>query len=163
MRDNVAGRGTGFLWSDLTCLFECALTCVKTRRRRGPDFSTKFCADNGYAYIVRSHEIRPGPMFEHGYELDHGGKTVTVFSASNYGGVVSRAFCSRRFDVLSCFARLQQGNHASYAILRSPDEPPQFHTFYADAAVRLLLPGVLALNSCTRRMDSARSARTAIR
>jgi serine/threonine-protein phosphatase 5 len=45
----------------------------------GPDVTDNFLSTNGLKMIVRSHEMK-----EKGYEIDHGGKLVTVFSAPNY-------------------------------------------------------------------------------
>ena len=38
-----------------------------------------FLAKNGLSLVIRSHEVR-----EHGYEVEHGGLLITVFSAPNY-------------------------------------------------------------------------------
>jgi len=43
----------------------------------------EFCEANGLAFIVRSHEV---PRNLRGAAATHGGKTYTVFSASNYMG-----------------------------------------------------------------------------
>ena len=45
----------------------------------GPDVTARFCEKNGVGLVVRSHEVK-----EEGYEVDHDGKLVTVFSAPNY-------------------------------------------------------------------------------
>lgn len=45
----------------------------------GPDVSAKFVEKNNLKMIVRSHEMK-----EEGYEIQRGGKVVTVFSAPNY-------------------------------------------------------------------------------
>ena len=45
----------------------------------GPDITKRFCEENGLEAVIRSHEVRMG-----GYEVEHGGKLVTVFSAPNY-------------------------------------------------------------------------------
>lgn len=45
----------------------------------GPDVTKRFCEENGLEAVIRSHEVRMG-----GYEVEHGGKLVTVFSAPNY-------------------------------------------------------------------------------
>jgi serine/threonine-protein phosphatase 5 len=45
----------------------------------GPDVTENFLNHNGLQMIVRSHEVK-----DEGYEVEHGGKLVTVFSAPNY-------------------------------------------------------------------------------
>ena len=49
----------------------------------GPDVTERFCARNGLALVVRSHQV-----VGHGYKVMHGGRLVTVFSARNYGGTL---------------------------------------------------------------------------
>ncbi|KAK3378163.1 serine/threonine-protein phosphatase 5 [Podospora didyma] len=45
----------------------------------GPDVTKRFCERNGLEAIIRSHEVRMG-----GYEEEHDGKCITVFSAPKY-------------------------------------------------------------------------------
>ncbi|RKF59364.1 Serine/threonine-protein phosphatase T [Erysiphe neolycopersici] len=45
----------------------------------GPDITRKFCEKNGLEAIIRSHEVRM-----EGYEEEHDGKCITVFSAPKY-------------------------------------------------------------------------------
>ncbi|KAK1760719.1 Serine/threonine-protein phosphatase T [Echria macrotheca] len=45
----------------------------------GPDVTKKFCDKNGLEAIIRSHEVRM-----EGYEEEHNGKCITVFSAPKY-------------------------------------------------------------------------------
>lgn len=45
----------------------------------GPDVTENFLEKNNFNLVVRSHEVKMA-----GYEIDHGGKCVTVFSAPNY-------------------------------------------------------------------------------
>ncbi|TVY46517.1 Serine/threonine-protein phosphatase T [Lachnellula cervina] len=45
----------------------------------GPDVTKRFCDNNGLDAIIRSHEVRM-----EGYEEEHGGKCITVFSAPKY-------------------------------------------------------------------------------
>ena len=45
----------------------------------GPDIAEAFLNRNGLQLLVRSHEVK-----EEGYLVEHGGKTITVFSAPNY-------------------------------------------------------------------------------
>jgi len=45
----------------------------------GPDITEAFLKNNGLELLVRSHEVK-----DEGYLVEHGGKTITVFSAPNY-------------------------------------------------------------------------------
>lgn len=45
----------------------------------GPDITCAFLEKNGLSLLVRSHEVK-----DEGYLVEHGGKTITVFSAPNY-------------------------------------------------------------------------------
>ncbi|XP_037072171.1 serine/threonine-protein phosphatase 5-like [Pollicipes pollicipes] len=45
----------------------------------GPDVTDEFVRTNRLDYVVRSHEVKAT-----GYEVAHGGKCITVFSAPNY-------------------------------------------------------------------------------
>lgn len=45
----------------------------------GPDITEAFLKLNNLDYVIRSHEVKPD-----GYEVAHGGKCITVFSAPNY-------------------------------------------------------------------------------
>ena len=45
----------------------------------GPDVTQAFLKRNKLELIVRSHEVKA-----QGYEVAHGGKLITVFSAPNY-------------------------------------------------------------------------------
>jgi len=45
----------------------------------GPDITESFLKLNDLQLLVRSHEVK-----EEGYLVEHGGKTITVFSAPNY-------------------------------------------------------------------------------
>ncbi|KAI9700454.1 MAG: hypothetical protein M1836_002469 [Candelina mexicana] len=45
----------------------------------GPDVTKRFCENNGLEAIIRSHEVRM-----EGYEVEHDGRCITVFSAPKY-------------------------------------------------------------------------------
>ncbi|KAK0635492.1 serine/threonine-protein phosphatase 5 [Bombardia bombarda] len=45
----------------------------------GPDVTKRFCEKNGLEAIIRSHEVRMD-----GYEKEHDGRCITVFSAPRY-------------------------------------------------------------------------------
>ncbi|KAF3482398.1 serine/threonine protein phosphatase PPT1 [Arthroderma uncinatum] len=45
----------------------------------GPDVTKRFCEKNGLEAVIRSHEVRM-----EGYEVEHDGRCITVFSAPKY-------------------------------------------------------------------------------
>jgi len=45
----------------------------------GPDVTKRFCERNGLEAVIRSHEVRMD-----GYEVEHEGRCITVFSAPKY-------------------------------------------------------------------------------
>lgn len=45
----------------------------------GPDVTKRFCENNGLEAVIRSHEVRMD-----GYEVQHDGRCITVFSAPRY-------------------------------------------------------------------------------
>ena len=45
----------------------------------GPDVTKRFCEANGLEAVIRSHEVRMD-----GYEVEHDGRCITVFSAPKY-------------------------------------------------------------------------------
>ena len=45
----------------------------------GQDVTERFLRENGLELLIRSHECK-----DEGFEVDHGGKTITIFSAPNY-------------------------------------------------------------------------------
>ncbi|PHH62181.1 hypothetical protein CDD81_7375 [Ophiocordyceps australis] len=45
----------------------------------GPDVTKRFCEKNGLEAVIRSHEVRMD-----GYEVQHDGRCITVFSAPKY-------------------------------------------------------------------------------
>lgn len=71
----------------------------------GPDVAERFFKANGLELLIRSHECK-----DEGYELEHGGKTITVFSAPNY--------CD------------QMGNKGAFIKLKE-DLKPEYTTFSA--------------------------------
>ncbi|CAK8676635.1 serine/threonine-protein phosphatase 5-like [Clavelina lepadiformis] len=72
----------------------------------GPDITSKFLQDNGLDYVIRSHEVK-----HEGYEEQHNGKLITIFSAPNY--------CD------------QMGNKGAFITLEAPHLKPKFTQFQA--------------------------------
>ena len=72
----------------------------------GPDVTAAFLDANGLDLLVRSHEVK-----DEGYEVEHGGRCVTVFSAPNY--------CD------------QMGNKGAFVRFEGGAMTPTFSTFAA--------------------------------
>ncbi|VDM25331.1 unnamed protein product [Toxocara canis] len=72
----------------------------------GPDVTEDFCKRNSLEYVIRSHEVKP-----EGYEVHHGGKCITVFSAPNYCDTM--------------------GNKGAFITIRGDDLKPRFTSFSA--------------------------------
>ena len=99
----------GLLWSDP----RPCLSHQPSRRGAGIHFGAAFTNDwmerNGIKTLIRSHE-----MYEKGYELHHGLKVITVFSASRY--------CQKN-DNFGAFLVLTEATKSA----------PEVHRFRADA------------------------------
>ncbi|XP_030462943.1 serine/threonine-protein phosphatase 5 isoform X1 [Syzygium oleosum] len=72
----------------------------------GGDVTKKFLQENNLDLVVRSHEVK-----DEGYEIEHDGKLITVFSAPNY--------CD------------QMGNKGAFIRFEAPDMKPNIVTFSA--------------------------------
>jgi len=59
----------------------------------GPDVTANFLERNNLKLVVRSHEVR-----DEGFEVEQGGKLVTVFSAPNYCDQMGNKGAFLRFD-----------------------------------------------------------------
>lgn len=59
----------------------------------GPDITEAFLERNNLKLLVRSHEVK-----EEGYLVEHGGKTITVFSAPNYCDTMGNKGAFIHFD-----------------------------------------------------------------
>ncbi|KAI0522549.1 hypothetical protein KFK09_004929 [Dendrobium nobile] len=70
----------------------------------GEDVTKRFLQENNLDLIVRSHEVK-----DEGYEIEHDGKLITVFSAPNY--------CD------------QMGNKGALIRFKAPDMKPDIVTF----------------------------------
>lgn len=74
-------------------LFPCSYQNGRSVSKRGvscqfgPDVTKAFLEENQLDYIIRSHEVKA-----EGYEVAHGGRCVTVFSAPNYWCVYPSLF-----------------------------------------------------------------------
>eukprot|EP00291_Cryptomonas_curvata_P030224 CAMPEP_0172211722 /NCGR_PEP_ID=MMETSP1050-20130122/36569_1 /TAXON_ID=233186 /ORGANISM="Cryptomonas curvata, Strain CCAP979/52" /LENGTH=483 /DNA_ID=CAMNT_0012892223 /DNA_START=6 /DNA_END=1455 /DNA_ORIENTATION=+ len=73
------GPMTELLWSDPGSLKGRQASKRGVGVAFGPDVAERFLGANGLDLLIRSHECK-----DEGYEVEHGGKTITVFSAPNY-------------------------------------------------------------------------------
>jgi len=74
----------------------------------GPDVTAKFLKDNQLDLLVRSHEVK-----DDGYEVDHDGKCITVFSAPNYCDAMGNkgAFVKFKSDLKPIFKTYAAAPH----------------------------------------------------
>ncbi|XP_077251067.1 serine/threonine-protein phosphatase 5-like [Tasmannia lanceolata] len=72
----------------------------------GEDVTKRFLQENNLDLVVRSHEVK-----DEGYEIEHGGRLITVFSAPNY--------CD------------QMGNKGAFIRFKAPDMKPDIVSFSA--------------------------------
>ncbi|GAB4859703.1 Serine/threonine-protein phosphatase 5 [Ancistrocladus abbreviatus] len=72
----------------------------------GVDVTKRFLEDNNLDLVVRSHEVK-----DEGYQIEHDGKLITVFSAPNY--------CD------------QMGNKGAFIRFEAPEMKPNIVTFTA--------------------------------
>nr|KYP47649.1 Serine/threonine protein phosphatase 5 [Cajanus cajan] len=72
----------------------------------GADVTKRFLQENSLDLVVRSHEVK-----DEGYEIEHDGKLITVFSAPNY--------CD------------QMGNKGAFIRFEAPEMKPNIVTFSA--------------------------------
>jgi len=74
----------------------------------GPDVAERFLKANGLELLIRSHECK-----DDGYEIEHDGKTITVFSAPNYCDQMGNkgAFIKLEHDMKPKFTQFAAVNH----------------------------------------------------
>ncbi|KAG5507195.1 hypothetical protein JIQ42_06601 [Leishmania sp. Namibia] len=82
------------------------------------NITEQFLKQNDLSLLIRSHDVKTA-----GFELAHRNKSITVFSASNYGGV--------------------SGNRGAVAVLTRESAQPIFHTWFLREDYRQLRAEVL--------------------
>jgi len=68
----------------------------------GPDVTERFLHRNRLQLLVRSHQVKA-----QGFEVEHGGRCITVFSAPNYCGIMGNFGAMLRFDSNLSYTPLQ--------------------------------------------------------
>ena len=84
----------------------------------GADITKRFLEDNGLELVVRSHEVK-----DEGFEVDHDGNLITVFSAPNYCDQMGNKGAFIRFenDMVPHFTSFE-------AVPHPPSRPMQYAT-----------------------------------
>jgi serine/threonine-protein phosphatase 5 len=83
----------------------------------GPDITAKFLEQNNLSLLVRSHEVK-----EEGYLVEHGGKTITIFSAPNYCDSMGNKGAFIHFD------KTLQPKFTQYDAVPHPDVKPMAYS-----------------------------------
>lgn len=69
----------------------------------GPDVTKQFLEANQLQLLVRSHQVK-----DEGFEVEHGGKLITVFSAPNYCGYTGNLGAVINFTGEDCEPEIRQ-------------------------------------------------------
>ena len=87
----------------------------------GPDVTKRFCDKNGLEAIIRSHEVRMD-----GYEEEHDGKCITVFSAPKYCDMTENkgAYINIGPDYKLKFSQFEAVPHPNIKPMVSLPDPP---------------------------------------
>jgi serine/threonine-protein phosphatase 5 len=83
----------------------------------GPDITAKFLEFNNLSLLVRSHEVK-----EEGYLVEHGGKTITIFSAPNYCDTMGNKGAFIHFDAF------MEPKFTQYTSVPHPDVKPMAYS-----------------------------------
>ncbi|PVV04789.1 hypothetical protein BB560_000697 [Smittium megazygosporum] len=114
------GLLTELLWSDPQKMNGRAPNKRGVAIQFGPDITEKFLKLNNLSMIVRSHEQK-----DNGYEIDHDGKCVTVFSAPNY--------CDQMGN-LGAFMKVSPSLEIEYKTFSAVPHPPVKSMAYASGS-----------------------------
>lgn len=104
----VAGLMCDLLWADPKILPGRAPSKRGVSCMFGPDVTKRFLESNNLELLVRSHEVKP-----EGYEIQHDGKCITLFSAPNYCDQMGNqgAFITFKKDMIPMFTSFDRVPH----------------------------------------------------
>ncbi|KAF8348343.1 phosphoprotein phosphatase [Amanita rubescens] len=93
----------------------------------GPDVTSRWCKLNGVSAVIRSHEVRQGG---YGYQVEHDGLCITVFSAPNY---VDQARNK------GAFVRVDSSGEKEFKQFEASPHPPMKPMAYAGGMAGLMM------------------------
>lgn len=96
------GIAQDLLWADPQAANGRAASKRGVGKGFGPDIAKQWCQLNKVTAILRSHEVR-----NDGYQEEHDGLTVTIFSASNYVDQVGNKGAFARIDAQGTIQYIQ--------------------------------------------------------
>eukprot|EP00397_Hematodinium_sp_SG-2012_P007364 GEMP01007409.1.p1 GENE.GEMP01007409.1~~GEMP01007409.1.p1 ORF type:complete len:507 (+),score=99.53 GEMP01007409.1:170-1690(+) len=108
------GHMTEMLWSDPQAPAGRAASKRGVGVAFGPDVTSNFLNTNGLKLVVRSHEMK-----DEGYEVEHGGKCITVFSAPNYCDQMGNKGAFIRFDGKTMTPKYTSFSHVPHPPVRA--------------------------------------------
>lgn len=107
------GLMADLLWSDPHSLPGKSFSKRGVGFSFGPDYTASFLDKNNLQLMIRSHEVK-----DEGYDVEHDGKCITIFSAPNYCDQMGNkgAYIRFREDMRPAFTQFECSPH--------PDIPP---------------------------------------
>ncbi|KAK2464265.1 hypothetical protein APHAL10511_003722 [Amanita phalloides] len=91
----------------------------------GPDVTKRWCKLNGVSAIIRSHEVR-----QDGYQVEHDGLCITVFSAPNYVDQAGNK---------GAFVRVNSSGEKEFKQFEASAHPPMKPMAYAGGLAGLMM------------------------
>jgi len=91
----------------------------------GPDVTNKWCNLNGVSAVIRSHEVR-----QDGYQVEHDGLCITVFSAPNYVDQAGNK---------GAFVRVDSSGEKEFKQFEATPHPPMKPMAYAGGLAGLMM------------------------
>jgi len=110
------GLMSDLLWSDPQVQFGKSPSKRGLGFAFGPDYTHRFLQYNKLELLIRSHEVK-----EEGYEVDHGGKCITIFSAPNYCDEMGNKGAMIQFDSVE---NMMHPKYIQFVAVSHPNVPP---------------------------------------
>lgn len=104
----------------------------------GQDVTNNFCSTNRIALVIRSHEC-----VQEGFQIQHGGRLITLFSASRYCGTQTNkgAFLTLGHDLQPEIQQFYA--HSIHQTAFTPPQEEELETRLEDDAIKMILERVV--------------------